>query len=151
MVALCATNQQEEALPTLEVCMPRKPQLIFLGSLSTACLALLGPVYAGCTVFQHRDFKGAKWHLGSGDELQVAGEPCGKSSSHGSSGEIYYQPSWNDQISSFKVTSGCTIRLWEHAGVCKGSGHKFTSNRSYSYVGDRWNDKTSYVECWCSK
>jgi hypothetical protein len=105
---------------------------------------------AGCTVYQHRDYKGSGYHLSPGDRLQVAGEPCGMSQSHGKSrGRYHYQPSWNDQVSSFKVTRGCTITLWQHAQGCSGGGKHFRSDQSFTYVGSKWNDKTSFVECLC--
>ena len=100
---------------------------------------------AGCTVYQHRDYKGSHFALGSREALQMAGERCGTTGDW----RIHYHPSWNDQISSFRVTNGCTITLWEHASGCGGGGHTFRSNRSYTYIGDAWNDKTSYVECSC--
>jgi hypothetical protein len=118
-----------------------------------ACFAIApSPTHAaGCTVYQHRDYQGSRWHLNHDDALQVAGEPCGKSVSHGRAGRVHYQPSWNDKISSFKVTLGCTIRLWVHAQGCGGAGATFTSDRSYKYVGSGWNDKTSFVECHCKR
>ena len=38
----------------------------------------------------------------------------------GATGYIaYYQPSWNDQVSSFQVNGGrgCTLTLYQHAGT----------------------------------
>ena len=116
---------------------------LFLCSLSLA----LGcaPAWAGCTVYQHRDYGGAHWGLGNADELQMGGgEPIGKTGG----GRIYYQPSWNDQISSFKVSQGCSITLWQHAGT-HGYGHTFKASKSYNYVGDGWNDQASWVYCSC--
>ena len=105
---------------------------------------------AGCTVYQHRDYKGTPFHLDPGDRLQVAGERCGSTQSHGTQkGRYRYHPSWNDQISSFKVTQGCTITLWQHASGCRGGGAHFRTFKSYTYVGGAWNDKTSFVECDC--
>ncbi len=105
---------------------------------------------AGCTVYQHRDYKGSAFHLDPGDRLQVAGERCASTQSHGTpKGRYRYHPSWNDQISSFKVTRGCTITLWEHASGCRGGGHHFRTFKSYTYIGGAWNDKTSFVECDC--
>lgn len=108
-------------------------------------------VTAACTVYQHRDHQGAAFNLGPGDRLQMAGERCGHTVSHGRAPTIHYHPSWNDQISSFKVRSGCTIRLHEHAHGCGGSGATFVSDKSYTYVGSGWNDKASHVECWCRR
>ena len=116
--------------------------------LTGAAAVLATPAYAGCTVYQHRDYKGSHFYLGPGDRLQVAGERCGMSQSHGTPrGQYHYQPSWNDQVSSFKVTKGCVITLWQHAQGCGGGGTHFRTDRSYTYVGSAWNDKTSFVEC----
>ncbi|MGH6814479.1 MAG: hypothetical protein ACREC6_02125 [Hyphomicrobiaceae bacterium] len=127
-----------------------------LGSIVTLCLAagmtsVSAPAEAGCTVFQHRDFGGSSFHLAPGDSLQMAGEPCGRTQSHGRPrGRIHYHPSWNDQISSFKVTADCTITLWQHASGCGGSGARFVrTNRLVRYIGDNWNDQASHVECSC--
>ncbi len=100
---------------------------------------------AGCSVYQHRDYGGARWGLGSRDELQMGGgEPMGKTGD----GRIYYQPSWNDQVSSLKVTPGCTLTLWQHAGT-SGGGATFTANKNYKYVGSSWNDQASWAYCYC--
>jgi len=115
--------------------------LTALASLTASSIA----AEAGCTVYQHRDYKGSHFALGSREALQMAGERCGATHDW----RIHYSPSWNDQISSFRVTNGCTITLWEHASGCGGGGHHFRTNRSYTYIGDAWNDKTSYVECSC--
>lgn len=128
---------------------------IVLAPLTAVMAMLVGSIapaaaQSGCTVYQHRDYKGARWHLKPGDRLQVAGERCGSTQSHGTQrGRYHYQPSWNDQVSSFKVAPGCTIVLWQHAKGCGGGGSHFRANRSYTYVGSAWNDKTSFVECDC--
>jgi hypothetical protein len=103
--------------------------------------------WANCTVYQHRDYGGAHWTLGSQDELQMGGgEPMGKTGG----GRINYRPDWNDQISSFRVTQGCTITLWQHAGT-SGYGARFRSSSSYSYVGGSWNDQASWAYCSCRR
>ena len=103
--------------------------------------------WANCTVYQHRDYGGAHWTLGSQDELQMGGgEPMGKTGG----GRINYRPDWNDQISSFRVTQGCTITLWQHAGT-SGYGARFRSSSSYNYVGGSWNDQASWAYCSCRR
>ncbi|WP_246675317.1 peptidase inhibitor family I36 protein [Mesorhizobium sp. B2-3-4] len=97
-----------------------------------------------CTIYSDRDFGGSHWTLGSGDDMKMVNAP-----DVGISDGIHrfiYEPSWNDQVSSFKVKRGCTITLWEH--VDRG-GHHFRSSSSYSYVGSGWNDKASEAECDC--
>lgn len=97
-----------------------------------------------CTLYEHRDYGGARYTLGNGDVLYMVREP-----DVGTSDGIHrflYEPSWNDKVSSFKVEGGCTLTLWEH--VNRG-GHHFTANRSYTFVGDGWNDKASQADCTC--
>jgi hypothetical protein len=97
---------------------------------------------AGCTVYQHRDYGGASWYLEGGQTLQMAGEQL--CSTQGGCND--YEPSWNDQISSFRVDGGCRIALWQHTNR---GGARFRSDRSYSYARGGWNDQASWVECYC--
>ncbi|GJH22829.1 hypothetical protein CBA19CS22_39825 [Caballeronia novacaledonica] len=111
---------------------------------ATAASISLSAAYATCTLYQHRDYGGAHWTLQSGDVMKMVSAPP-----YGVSDGIHrfiYDPSWNDQVSSFKVSGGCTLTLWEHVDE---GGHHFRSNRSYTYVGDGWNDKASEAICSC--
>lgn len=117
---------------------------------AAACVG--APALAQCVVYQHRDYKGSSYRLNAGDTLQMGGERCGHTQSHGTSrGRMLYNTTWNDQVSSFKVSAGCTITLWQHVQGCRGGGSHFRANRSYTYVGSRWNDQTSFVECACRR
>jgi syncollin len=98
-----------------------------------------------CTIFEHINFGGAHFTLHNGDYLQMIDPP-----DVGTSDAIHryiYRSAWNDQVSSFKVSGGCTLTLWEH--VNRG-GHRFRSNKSYKYVGDGWNDRASEAICECA-
>jgi syncollin len=98
-----------------------------------------------CTIFNNRDYGGAHWTLHNGDDMKMINQP-----DVGISDGIHrfiYEPSWNDKVSSFKVGPGCTLTLWENVDH---GGHHFRSNRSYKYVGDRWNDKASEAICECT-
>ena len=104
---------------------------------------------AGCRIFQHRDYGGSGYTLGHLDRMKmVRGESLGcTTNGHGGGCEsTLYQPSWNDQVSSFKVTAGCTLTLWQHVNE---GGAYFRSSKSYKYVGDRWNDQASEAFCVC--
>jgi hypothetical protein len=112
-------------------------------ALSVSTVAVAAP-HPTCTLYQDRDFGGSHWVLLNGDDLQMINPP-----SVGTSDAVHrylYNASWNDQVSSFRVSPGCTLTLWEDVG--KG-GHYFRSNRSYSYVGSAWNDKASEALCEC--
>jgi hypothetical protein len=105
---------------------------------------------AGCTLYQHRDYGGSGYGLGHFERMvMVNGESTGcTTNGHGGGCEsTIYDASWNDQLSSFKVTQGCTLSLWEHVNS---GGARFRSNQSYKYVGSRWNDKASEALCMCN-
>jgi hypothetical protein len=107
-------------------------------------------VHAGCVIFQHRDFGGSHYWLDSNDTMKMVN---GKSTCTTTGGKCpeckgctFFEPSWNDQVSSFAVDPGCTITLWEDVNE---HGAYFRSSRSYSYVGDDWNDVASEAICTC--
>lgn len=104
---------------------------------------------AGCRIFQHRDYGGAGYTLDHFERMiMVNGESLG-CTTHGHGGgceSTTYNASWNDHVSSFKVTPGCTLTLWEHVNE---GGARFRSSKSYKYVGDAWNDKASEALCMC--
>lgn len=103
---------------------------------------------ASCTVFEHRDYGGASLTLYDNDRVIMAqGESIGMTTNgHGSSYRVRYRPAWNDVVSSFRVTEGCTISLWEHIDE---GGARWRTYKSYKYVGDGWNDEVSEVLCSC--
>ena len=106
---------------------------------------------ASCTIYEHRDYGGAKFTLYGNDRIIMAqGESIGVTT-NGHGGNDYrelYRPSWNDAVSSFRVTEGCTITLWEHINQ---GGARWRTYKSYVYVGDGWNDEVSEVLCTCPR
>lgn len=104
------------------------------------------PVRGTCTLYEHRDFGGAHYVLGNGAVMYMISNPDPSIGTSDGIHSFIYEPSWNDKLSSFKVQGGCTLTLWEHVNH---GGHHFTSNESYAYVGDRWNDKASQADCSC--
>lgn len=103
------------------------------------------PAAAGCVIYEHRDLKGASYALNSRESLQMGGDELGSNS-----WTIYYDTSWNDEVSSFKVTSGCTITLWQHVGTSGGAGARFVrSGKVVWFMGSDWNDEASWVDCSC--
>ena len=104
---------------------------------------------ASCVIFEHRDYGGASLTLYDNDRVIMAqGESIGVTTNgHGGGGyRIRYRPNWNDVVSSFRVTDGCTISLWEHINE---EGARWRTYKSYKYVGDAWNDEVSEVLCSC--
>jgi len=99
-----------------------------------------------CTLFEHRDYGGAHYELGNGDVLYMIRNPDPSIGVSDGIHNFIYEPTWNDKTSSFKVQGGCTLTLWEN--VNRG-GHHFSTNRSYTYIGDGWNDKASEADCSC--
>lgn len=116
-------------------------------------LAALPAMAQDCTVYQHRDYGGAHWTIRSGERLAGLRDPgINQTCSHANC-QVFWRADWNDQISSFRVRRGCTVTLWEHIDggrvPPRGFGAHFRTDRSYRYVGSRWNDKASLVECSC--
>lgn len=123
-----------------------------IASAALAAALIAQPLVAraqGCTIYQHRDFQGSSWWFNDQDRMiMVDGEDLGCVTSGGwSCGDTYYEASWNDQLSSYSVDPGCEIWMW--VDINEGGAH-WHSDRSYSYVGDDWNDQVSEVYCDCS-
>ena len=123
-------------------------RLISAVLLMTAIISTPAIAEASCTIFQHRDFGGVSLTLFDNDRVIMAqGESIGMTTNgHGGSYRIRYRPDWNDHVSSFRVTQGCTISLWEHINE---EGARWRTFKSYKYVGDGWNDEVSEVLCSC--
>jgi syncollin len=123
--------------------------LLFNATLA-AGITIAPLAYAGCSLFEHRDYQGAEWYLEDLERMiMVDGESLGcTTNGHGGGCEsVYYESSWNDVVSSFRVDSGCIITLWEHVNE---DGARFRSDTSYRYVGGDWNDVASEAVCSCS-
>ena len=117
-------------------------------ALLIAIISIPAAAEASCRIFQHRDFTGSSLTLFDNDRVIMAqGESIGMTTNgHGGSYRIRYRPDWNDHVSSFSVTQGCTITLWEHINE---EGARWRTYKSYKYVGDGWNDEVSEVLCTC--
>lgn len=120
-------------------------KLTFAGT-ALACVVLnCAPAAAGCVIYEHRDLEGASYALDSSESVQMGGAELGSNFR-----TIYYETSWNDAVSSFSVTSDCTITLWEHVGTSGGAGAKFVrSGKNVWFMGSDWNDEVSWVDCTC--
>ena len=101
-----------------------------------------------CILYEHRDYGGAHFTLYDNDRLiMVQGESIGTTTNgHGPSSRTLYRAPWNDVVSSFRVTDGCVLTLWEHIDE---EGARWRTNKSYRYVGDGWNDEASEALCTC--
>lgn len=121
------------------------PRLTRLGAALALGLALPAVVHAGCTIYEHRDYGG--WALKIGDQQRVRMTDPPAIDTATSHGEVTtYEPGWNDDLSSFKVTPGCRLTLWQHAGP---GGPRFARSNSVAYIGDAWNDEASEALCTC--
>lgn len=117
--------------------------------LSVTVLFTPASVNGSCTIFEHRDYGGARLTLHDNDRvMMVHGESIGVTTNgHGGPDyRILYRPTWNDHVSSFRVTDGCVLTLWEHINQ---GGARFRSSKSYKYVGGAWNDEASEALCTC--
>ncbi len=126
----------------------KKQIYTLVGLLIVLTISSVTVANAGCRIFQHRDYGGSGYTLYDNDRMiMVSGESTGTTTNgHGEDSSTIYNASWNDQISSFKVTSGCTLTLWQHINQ---GGARFRSSRSYLYVGSSWNDQASEALCTC--
>lgn len=83
---------------------------------------------ADCKFFEHINYGGASYTLGSGQIQSFVGN------------------AWNDRISSIQVTDQCTVTAYQHINF-GGDARTFTSNASF--VGNLWNDQISALRCQC--
>lgn len=82
-----------------------------------------------CIAFEHRDYKGHTMSVTAGR------------------GWKYVGGSWNDKISSFKIASGCHVKIWQNRDF-KGDHQVLRGN--IRYIGDLWNDQVSSWMCYCN-
>lgn len=110
---------------------------------------------ANCSVYQHRDYQGARWTLRSGSMLAGVAQPANVRGGCTGPGcaTVHWQPAWNDQISSFRVAKNCEISLHQHIDASvyppRGYGMMWRANSNFKFVGSQWNDQTSLVTCTC--
>ena len=119
-------------------------KIFSLGAIVAAGVAILPlAAEAGCNLFEHRDYGGASWYMEPYERLIMTdGESYGSTTS----GNTYYESTWNDSVSSFRLDSGCTLTLW--VDVNEGGAY-FQTSDSYKYVGGDWNDEASEALCTC--
>jgi hypothetical protein len=84
------------------------------------------PRFAGCVVFEHANFGGARLPVRPGQFSFVG-------------------PGWNDRISSIQCTPGCRMVAYEHANF-GGARQGFSTT---AFVGQFWNDRISSAEVAC--
>ena len=87
-----------------------------------------GPRRFDCLAYQHRDFAGPTITQNSGG------------------GWRYVGGSWNDNISSVRMRSGCRIVAYQHRDY---QGDSTVFRGDHRYVGDLWNDQISSWKCSC--
>ena len=117
--------------------------------LATLMLTSATPTYAGCMVYEDRDYRGARFGLNGNNWLMMGA--CAEDIGRKGGGRGYCRRNWNDRISSYRVTSDCYLRLWADADDYSPAGVRFSRNYgvNVSYVGDSWNDKASWASCYC--
>lgn len=129
--------------------MKMQKMKICLGMLVLAANFILVPavVNAECRLYQHRDYRGSLKRMNN-SYLIMKRDPTPNigTTTNGHAPDYFYDATWNDQVSSFKVDGGCTLTLWEDFN--KG-GMKWVTKKSYSFVGSKWNDEVSEALCSC--
>jgi len=130
--------------------MNRQKKINYAKAVVAAACLIFSPLAAQsvCRIFEHRDYKGARYTLLNGDRMIMTKPPEIMTTTGGHNGErVLYEPSWNDALSSFRLTKGCTLTVWKHANPAREI--LFRTTRSYLYVGDRKNDEVSEALCTC--
>ena len=129
-----------------------KTALGTLANLLVACL-LAGALYvvphtaqAGCRLYQERNFSGPAYTLGSLDRLKMTPPSDAAGCDGAACGRVAYETSWNNRVSSFKVSEGCTLTLWR-AGDDNGAHLRAT--RSALAMGPAWDNAASEALCQC--
>jgi hypothetical protein len=79
-------------------------------------------------IYEHKDFGGSSRAVAAGEAVAWIGDD------------------WNDQMSSARVSAGCTLVVYEHANF-KGASEKYRKDKKW--VGDAWNDQVSGYRCTC--
>jgi syncollin len=134
------TQKKENKMKTITI-------KIFIAAVIIAAIILTPTMAnAACWIYEDRDYGGEVHTLLNGDRMIMTEPPEVVSSSAHDSERVIYDDWWNDTVSSFKVSRGCTLTLWEDINQ---EGARFRSSRSFLYVGDRWNDEASEALCTC--
>lgn len=84
---------------------------------------------AACVLYEHDNYRGRPLALREGDAASFR------------SGQF-----WNDRASSIRVARRCVLVAYEHTQM-RGDVREF--RRDTRFVGNRWNDRISSVECYC--
>jgi hypothetical protein len=87
------------------------------------------PPFEGCRFYEHRDYGGHHFDINSNHDYSWMGG------------------AWNDKISSFACSAGCTATLFEDRDF---GGANVTWGGFIEYVGSFWNDRTSSIKIACS-
>lgn len=82
-----------------------------------------------CRLYRDVDFQGGELALNANNSYSILGYGM------------------NDQTSSVKVPQGCSLTVYSHENLA-GRSKAFVEG-DYNFVGERWNDRISSVECSC--
>lgn len=101
----------------------------------TICVTLIAMLMtvnamAGCTIYKNKKYMGASIEMAAGQEISS------------------FDRKWDNEISSLKVSPGCTLTVWRSDDF-KGKNKEFTD--SLEYIGNSWNDIISSVKCSCQQ
>ena len=90
-------------------------------------LPLVFPVLAqaNCQLFEHSNYQGASLLKANANVPWVGN-------------------TWNDRVSSVRLTGGSRLKIWLHKDY---GGDQRDINSSTSYIGDLWNDQLSSFNC----
>lgn len=95
--------------------------------LAMAMVLLPKMALAGCTIYEHSNYRGASKYIEGGHSLSSLGG------------------AWNDKVSAVKVGRGCSLEVWQHRDF---NGSREVFSKSSPHVGV-WNDEISSARCSC--
>lgn len=129
-------------------------------TMATSALAQSAPE-GSCQIFVDVDYGGAGGNIvgteNSGDVVMFTTEAEAPADMvqflSGTVGyRVFYDPSWNQRISSVKVGQGCTLELHNSLVMNQGSTMPFASYTSdTAFIGDAENDKAQMAICRCAQ
>lgn len=120
-------SRLSRSLGVLALSMHTGVALSFPSNAGEAACSNAETAATGCMAYEHRDFDGRRQDLGRNRHFSYVGDRM------------------NDKISSFRVSRGCHVVVWEH----RNKGGVSTGFDECQYIGDDWNDSISSWSCIC--
>jgi hypothetical protein len=122
----------------------RRPLLAATAALLVAVSAT--GAEAGCTIYEHSELGGDRSGLSVWNEFLDGGD---QGTAMSGEAVAYLGEGWNDTVSSVRVTRGCALTLYEHAGF-GGASVRFGPG-THDLADTWWNDRATGARCTCQR